>query len=153
VQLERRGAAAAGVAVGGEQVAQGVSRASRSSLRGQGSPVTCSFIASPLPSATQKRPGNIAPRVAIAWATIAGWYRWPGALTAPNGSVVVARAAPSQDQAKPECPWRGFHGAKWSEHMAAVKPTSSACRTSSSSRAGCTCSCEAWKPITLMPPA
>src|SRR4051794_7629737 len=37
--------------------------------------------------------------------------------------------------------------------MAAVKPTSSACRTASSSAAGCTCSCEAWKPITLMRPA
>ena len=48
-------------------------RASRTSLRGQPSPVMCSFEASPVPSATQNRPGNIAPSVAIAWATIAGW--------------------------------------------------------------------------------
>ena len=47
-------------------------RASRSSLRGQASPVMCSFEFSPLPRATQKRPGNIAPSVAIACATIAG---------------------------------------------------------------------------------
>jgi hypothetical protein len=49
------------------------SRASRTSLSGQESPVMCSFIASPLPSATQNRPGNIAPSVAAACATIAGW--------------------------------------------------------------------------------
>jgi hypothetical protein len=122
-----------------------------SSLRGQTCPVTCSFIASPEPRATQKRPGNIAPRVAIAWATITGWYRWPGALTAPKGRPVVARAAPSQDQAKPEWPCRSFHGSRWSEHMAAVKPTSSACCTARSSSAGCTCSWELWNPITVMP--
>ncbi|CPU60850.1 Uncharacterised protein [Mycobacteroides abscessus] len=49
------------------------SRASRSAFVGQRSPVTCSFIASPEPSAAQNRPGNIAPSVAIACATIAGW--------------------------------------------------------------------------------
>jgi hypothetical protein len=108
----------------------------------------CSFMASPLPSATQNRPGNIAPSVAIAWATIAGWYRCPGALTAPNGRDVVASAAPSHDQANPECPCWEFQGAKWSEHIAAVKPTSSACRTASSSWAGWTCSCELWNPMT-----
>ena len=36
-------------------------------------PVTCSFSASPLPSATQKRPGYISARVAMAWAMTAGW--------------------------------------------------------------------------------
>ena len=33
---------------------------------------------------------------------IAGWYRWPGAVTTPKRSPVVASAAPSQDQANPE---------------------------------------------------
>ena len=51
-----------------------LSRAIRTSLVGHGSPVTCSFRASPLPSATQgKRPGNIAATVAIACAEMTGW--------------------------------------------------------------------------------
>ena len=48
-------------------------RALRVALSGHGSPVMCSFDASPVPSATHSRPGNISPRVAAAWATIAGW--------------------------------------------------------------------------------
>ena len=36
-------------------------------------PVMCSLDASPVPSATQKRPSYIAARVAMAWAMIAGW--------------------------------------------------------------------------------
>ena len=48
------------------------SRALRSSFDGQGSPVMCSFIASPLPSAAQNRPGNISSSVAIACAITAG---------------------------------------------------------------------------------
>ncbi len=102
------------------------SRACRSGLGGQRSPVMCSLTASPDPSAIQNRPGNIAASVAEAWAMIAGWYRWPGALTTPNGSEVVASAAPSHDHANPLWPCRSLHGAKWSEHMAASNPTSSA---------------------------
>src|SRR4051794_35538259 len=124
------------------------SRASRSAFRGQPCPVMCSLDASPLPRATQNRPGNIAPSVATAWATIAGWYRCPGALTAPKGRLVVAIAAPSHDQPKADCPCRALQGEKWSELIAAVKPTSSACRTASSSWTGWTCSCELWNPIT-----
>jgi hypothetical protein len=45
-------------------------------------------------------------------------------------------------------PLLGFQGAKWSEHIAAVNPTSSACRTAASSSAGWICSCELWNPIT-----
>ena len=67
----------------------------RSSLWGQRSPVMCSLLASPLPSATQNRPGNIWPSVAIRWAWTAGWYRCPGALTQPSRNEVVASAAPS----------------------------------------------------------
>jgi hypothetical protein len=33
---------------------------------------------------------------------ITGWYRWPGALTTPNGTGTVSMAAPSHDHAKPE---------------------------------------------------
>ena len=49
------------------------SRALRSALSGQASPVMCSLDASPVPSATHSRPGNISHSVAAAWATIAGW--------------------------------------------------------------------------------
>ena len=76
-------------------------RAWRSGLGGQRSPVMCSLTASPEPRASQNRPGNIAAKVAEAWAMIAGWYRCPGALTTPKGSDVVANAAPSHDHAKP----------------------------------------------------
>ena len=106
----------------------------------------CSFDASPLPSATQKRPGNMAPSVAIACATIAGWYRWPGAFTAPNGSDVVASAAPRNDQPNPDCPWRSLHGEKWSDDIAAPKPAASASRACARRRLGGICSCEQCRP-------
>ncbi len=48
------------------------SRALRRGLGGHGSPVMCSFTASPLPRAAQNRPGNISSRVAIAWAVMTG---------------------------------------------------------------------------------
>ena len=44
-----------------------------SAFTGHRSPVTCSFTASPEPSAAQKRPGNMSASVAIAWAVTAGW--------------------------------------------------------------------------------
>jgi hypothetical protein len=50
--------------------------------------------------------------VAAACATIAGWYRCPGAQTVPNDIGVVARAAPSQLQVNPECPCRTLQGWK-----------------------------------------
>ena len=49
------------------------SRALRSALEGHRSPVMCSFEASPVPSATQSRRGNIWHSDAAACATIAGW--------------------------------------------------------------------------------
>lgn len=88
------------------------SRALRSDLVGHRWPVMCSLTAWPLPSASQNRPGNISASVAAACATIAGWYRCPGALTTPNGRLVRASAAPSQDQAKPDCPCSEPKGAK-----------------------------------------
>ena len=42
-------------------------------LVGHRSPVMCSFEASPEPRQTQSRPGNISVRVAMAWASTAGW--------------------------------------------------------------------------------
>jgi hypothetical protein len=48
-------------------------RAARTSLRGQRSPVMCSLLASPVPSAAQNRSGYISVSVEIAWAMIAGW--------------------------------------------------------------------------------
>ena len=49
------------------------SRALRVSLSGHGAPVMCSFENSPVPSATDSRPGNSSASVAAACATIAGW--------------------------------------------------------------------------------
>ena len=88
------------------------SRASRSAFPGQRSPVTCSFSASPDPSAAQNRPGNISASVAIACAITAGWYRCPGAVTTPSERRVACRAAPSHDQAWPEWPCRSLQGAR-----------------------------------------
>ena len=48
-------------------------RALRVCLPGHGSPVMCSLENSPVPSATDSRPGNSSHSVAAAWATIAGW--------------------------------------------------------------------------------
>ena len=48
-------------------------RAVRVALSGHRAPVMCSFDASPVPRATQRRPGNISSSEATAWATIAGW--------------------------------------------------------------------------------
>jgi hypothetical protein len=87
-----------------------LSRAFRSGLGGHAAPVTCSFRASPLPAASQNRPGYMSARVAAAWATTAGCYRPPGAQTVPNDSPVPSRAAPSQPQANPDWPWSGSHG-------------------------------------------
>ncbi|KXF76415.1 hypothetical protein ATN84_16225 [Paramesorhizobium deserti] len=39
-------------------------------------------------------------------------YRWPGAVTTPKGRDVACKAAPSQDQAKPDWPCRSLQGEK-----------------------------------------
>src|SRR3712207_1126146 len=56
-------------------------------------------------------------------------------------------AAPSQDHAKPECPWAAPQGRKWSEDMAQSKPAAPAARARASSSEGGNCSYEAWKPM------
>ena len=45
----------------------------RMPISGHSPPRMCSLRASPAPSPSQKRPGNIAPSVAAAWAMTAGW--------------------------------------------------------------------------------
>src|SRR5690606_22872164 len=112
----------------------------------------CSLISSPLPNAADRRSGNICARVAIAWATIAGWYRWPGAVTTPTGNDVQAMAAPSQAYEQPDLPCQLAHGAKWSDDEAAWEPGLSAYWTSASSWRGLICSWEACQPTTGMPP-
>ncbi len=47
--------------------------AERVPISGHSPPRMCSLSASPAPSPSQKRPGNMAPRVAAAWAITAGW--------------------------------------------------------------------------------
>ena len=79
----------------------------------------------------------------MACASTTGWYRWPGAVTTPNGSVVRCMAAPSHDQAKPDWPWRALVGDRRSEVDAVWKPASSARRISRSNRCGGCCSSEA----------
>ncbi|CPU60852.1 Uncharacterised protein [Mycobacteroides abscessus] len=74
-------------------------------------------------------------------------------MTTPNGSAVVASAAPSHDHANPDSPWRSLQGARWSEHMAASKPTCSARRAAASRGPGGICSWEAWKPTVTMAPS
>lgn len=55
----------------------------------------CSFSRSPLPTPSRKRPGIIAAAVAAAWATIAGWVRMVGQVTAVvRRSRVVAAIPP-----------------------------------------------------------
>jgi hypothetical protein len=49
------------------------SRALRSDLGGQATPMMSSLSRWPLPRASQKRPGNISASVAAACATMAGW--------------------------------------------------------------------------------
>jgi hypothetical protein len=48
-------------------------RALRSAFSGQGRPVMSSLSPCPLPSASQKRPGNIPASVAAARAKMVGW--------------------------------------------------------------------------------
>ena len=47
--------------------------AERTPISGHSPPMTCSLSASPAPSPSQKRPGNMAPSVAAACAMTAGW--------------------------------------------------------------------------------
>ncbi len=77
-------------------------RSCRSARPGQPAPMMCSFSRSPAPSPRVKRLLLSNPRVAAHWATIAGWYRMIGQVTAvinPMRRVALA-IAPSTGQAK-----------------------------------------------------
>jgi hypothetical protein len=64
-------------------------------------------------------------------------------LTQPKARLVACMAAPSHDHAKPLWPWAVLHGAKWSEHIAAWNPASSASWTQDSNLLGGSCSWDA----------
>ena len=101
---------------------------SRSSGVGHLSPRTCSLSASPVPTPSPKRPPKSSWVVAAACATISGWMRIVGAVTAVETRIrsVTCAMAPSTDQTNGLWPWLSSHGWKWSEIQAASKPARSA---------------------------
>ena len=87
----------------------------------------CSLSASPLPRPRANRPSSRTALVAAAWATIAGWMRTVGHVTAVVTCISVACAmAPIVDHTKLLWPCSSFQGWKWSEIHRPSKPASSA---------------------------
>ena len=83
----------------------------RTSASGQRSPRMCSLSASPLPTPSPKRPSSITELVAAAWATIAGWIRTVGQVTAVvTGRSVTCEIAPMTDHTNGLWPCSSFHG-------------------------------------------
>ncbi len=73
----------------------------------------CSLSASPLPTPSVKRPSSSTADVAAACATIAGWMRTVGHVTAVVTcirSVAWATSAPIIDHTNGLSPWASFHG-------------------------------------------
>jgi hypothetical protein len=93
----------------------------------------------PLPTPRRNRPWSSTEQVAAAWATIAGWMRTVGQVTAVVTSrLVVAPMPPMVVHTKGDCPWLSSHGWKWSEIQTLVNPCSSAsCASSMRSRGPC----------------
>jgi hypothetical protein len=89
----------------------------------------CSLSASPLPTPSRKRPGSSVAVVAAAWATMPGWVRTVGQVTAviQRMRCVACAAAPSTDQTNGLSPCASVHGWKWSDSQAERKPACSAC--------------------------
>jgi hypothetical protein len=116
--------------------------AERTPISGQCPPRMCSLSASPAPRPSQKRPGNMAPSVAAAWAITAGWYRKPGLVTpVPNRRLVRVPSAPMNAQANAAWPCCDVHGWMCSETMKpAEKPALSAATHHSSRSVGWNCS-------------
>lgn len=90
----------------------------------------------PTPRVNRPSPSSTAD-VAAACATIAGWVRTVGQVTA----VVTGRShtwatAPIIDQTKGDCPCAMVHGWKWSLIQRLSKPARSASRACSSSSSG-----------------
>ena len=86
---------------------------SRVSAIGHGSPKMCSLRFSPLPTPSSNRPSSSNEDVAAAWATIAGWMRIVGHVTAVvTRRSVVAAMAPITDHTNGLSPWSSSHGWK-----------------------------------------
>ncbi len=103
-----------------------------------------SFRASPVPSASQIRPGANCSSVAAACATKAGCWRSIGQVTMPRVNALCTASAPAHTQLWPDCPCAVVHGWKWSEHIKASNPACSARSARPSKVAGGNCSCDAW---------
>ena len=82
-----------------------------------------------MPTPRKKRPGIIAAAVAAACATIAGWMRISGHVTAVPSPIrsVTDAMPPIVLQTNPLWPCASTHGWKWSEIRRWSKPASSAC--------------------------
>lgn len=74
----------------------------RSRLAGHGWPVMRSFRASPVPSASQIRPGASCSSVAAACATKAGCWRSIGHVTMPRVNALCTASAPAHTQLWPD---------------------------------------------------
>ena len=119
---------------------------------GHSSPKMCSLSASPVPTPRPKRPGIRVATVAAAWATIVGWMRIVGQVTAVwicSVDVTAARP-PSTLQTNGELPCSSFHGWKWSEIQAFSNPACSAWGASSRMRGPESSSVEKKTPILAM---
>ena len=83
-----------------------------------------------MPTPRKNRPGSRAAQVAAAWATMAGWIRTVGQVTAvPTRSRSVDEAiAPITLHTNGLSPWASVHGWKWSEIAPNSNPASSARR-------------------------
>ena len=81
-----------------------------------------------MPTPRKNRPGIMLAAVAAACATIAGWMRVVGHVTAvpSRRRSVVAAIPPITLQAKGLCPCLSVHGWKWSEIAPNSKPACSA---------------------------
>ena len=80
-----------------------------------------------MPTPSRNRPCSIEDDVAAAWATIAGWIRSIGHVTAVvTSSPVVAAMPPITDHTNGDSPWLSIHGWKWSETVTRSNPARSA---------------------------
>ena len=90
-----------------------------------------------MPTPSTNRPSVITAAVAAAWATIAGWMRTVGQVTAVvMGSEHASESAPITDQTNGLWPCSSFHGWKWSLIHRPSNPAASAALAWATSSAG-----------------
>ena len=90
-----------------------------------------------MPTPRTNRPPVITAAVAAAWATIAGWMRTVGQVTAVvMGSEHASESAPITDQTNGLWPCSSFHGWKWSLIHRPSNPAASAALAWATSSAG-----------------